>query len=167
MRLRMRALSLLVLLGACGVPPASTGTAQDEQAIRDLEDHWATAWNTGDVAGIGALLTGEYETVDARGVHTRGREAAEEMLRTVIANRPPGMTLTVSTTFVHFIDATHATAGGKWSLAGAPAGQPSRGAWLTALVRQGGGWQMVSGLSADEPPAMPMASDTARSTRDR
>lgn len=157
---RSASIALLLLLTACG-QAASTGTAADEQAIRDGGSKWAQGWNAGDAKAMAALVSDDYEAIDATGVHTQGRPAFASAMTEQFASRPIGMTMTVTTGFVKWLGATSAVAAGSWSVSSADPSAASRGTWLSAYQKRDGTWRITSGLGATEPPSMPMVSDTA------
>ena len=72
MRSRASMLSLagLALAAACatGATP-STGTAEDEAALRANGDSYVAAWNARDAAAIRAMLADEYHEVTPDGRH--------------------------------------------------------------------------------------------------
>ncbi len=153
-------IALLVLFTACG-QAASTGTAADEQAIRDGANKWAQSWNAGDAKTMAELVSDNYEAIDASGIHTQGRPAFESAMAEQFATRSAGMTMTITTGFVKWLGATSAVAGGGWSVTSADPSATSRGTWLSAYQKRDGTWRIASGLGATEPPSMPMVSDTA------
>ena len=125
--------AIMLAVVACTTPP-STGTAADEQAIRDGGTRWSAGWNKGDVKA----MAGQF------------------------ASRPAGMTMTITTGFVKWLSPTSAVAGGGWSVSGPTAAMSARGSWSSAYQKKDGAWLIASGLGANEPPTMPMVSDTAR-----
>lgn len=155
-------LLLLTLLCAAGCTRmGSTGTAADEQSIRDGGERWATAWNAGDAKAMAAMVAEGYESVDASGVHTQGRTAFEQAMAAQFAARPAGMTMKITTVFVKWLAPTAAVAGGGWSVSGPSPELAARGTWTSTYQKVDGRWLIVSGLGATEPPSMPMVSDTA------
>lgn len=159
--MRHRSLPLLVALAlaACAPAPAATsGSAADEQAIRDMAGKYQTAFNARDAKALTALMATDYEEFDAMGVHTQGRDAAEKNMTAMWPMMPAGMQMsTVTTEFVKWIDGTHAIAGGKYTMAGVPAGGPDHGAWMGVMAKQDSSWLMVSSLAGDAPPTPPAA----------
>ena len=153
--------TMLLTLAACTASSPAIGTAADEQAIRDGGAKWSAAWNKGDAKAMAAMVTDDYESIDASGVHTQGRPAFEQAMAAQFAGRPAGMTMTITTGFVKWLSATSAVAGGGWSVAGPTAEMSARGSWISAYQKQDGAWLIASGLGANEPPGMPMVSDTA------
>ena len=160
MRPAILATVLLALTACTGV--ASTGTAADEQAIRDGSSRWSVAWNQGDAKAMAATVTDDYAGFDDRGNPLQGRPAFESAMAAQFASRPAGMTMHITTSFVKWLSATSAVAGGEWSVTGPAAAMPAHGKWLSAYQKQDGSWLIASGLGSSEPPSSPMASDTAR-----
>ena len=154
-------LAIITLAVAACAAPSSTGTAADEQAIRDTGVKWSEGWNKGDAKAMAAMVTDDYESIDASGSHTQGRPAFEQAMSAQFAGRPAGMTMTITTGFVKWLGATSAVAGGGWAVTGPMAAMSARGSWISAYQKKDSAWLIASGLGASEPPAMPMVSDTA------
>ena len=72
----------------------------------------------------------------------------------MFATRPPGMTVTTSTSFVKFIGANVAVTGGTWAATGGPG--PAKGSWTATLRKDGETWMTVTALGAQDIP-MPVA----------
>lgn len=159
--MRHRSLPLLVALAlaACAPPPAAkSGSAADEQAIRDVAGKYQTAFNARDAKAMGALMATDYEDFDPMGMHTQGRDAAEKNMTAMFPQMPADMKMTaVTTEFVKWIDGTHAIAGGKYTMGPVPAGMPDHGAWMGVVTKQDSSWVMMSSLAGDAPPAPPAA----------
>jgi uncharacterized protein (TIGR02246 family) len=159
--MRSRFLPLLaglavLALAACAPPPAAkTGSAADEQAIRDMGTKYAAAFNSRDAKAIAAMTAMDYENVDPMGKHTQGRAAVESGMTDMWKQMPPDLKMTATTVFVKWIDADHAIAGGTYQMAGMPAGMPNHGAWMGVAVKQDSTWVMMSSLSGDAPPDVP------------
>jgi uncharacterized protein (TIGR02246 family) len=156
------ALVAALSLAACAAPPAATGTADDEAAIRAIGPKFADAWTKGDVAAMSAMTADDYQAVNPDGTVIKGRAAAEENSnKEADARAGLGLKLTVDTTYVRWVSATAAEAGGTWAVAGAPAGSgPDKGAWMTLDVKGADGqWRTATGLVAAyvPPPAPPAA----------
>ena len=168
--MRIRMLStvavLSLMLAACPAPAgdnATTGTSEDEAAMRANGDAWAAAWNARDAAGIAALMTSEYHEVTPMGVHHSTSADAQAALAAEFAQLPAGVTIALTTEFTKFINGSNAYSGGTWTTTGMPAGQPTRGSWLVIQAKDSTGWKIVSGLgSTDITPLMPaMPTDSA------
>lgn len=163
MRIRMlSAVAMLsVMLAACPAPAgetATTGTPEDEAAMRANGDAWAAAWNARDAAGIAALMSSEYHEVTPMGVHHSTSAEAQAALAAEFTQIPAGVTIALTTEFTKFINGNNAYAGGTWTTTGMPAGQPTRGSWLVVQVKDSTGWKIASGLgSTDITPMMPAA----------
>jgi uncharacterized protein (TIGR02246 family) len=159
------AIAALALTAACAAPAPTTGTADDETAIRGLASKYAEAFNKGDVAGLSALITSDYEVVGPDGTVVKGKQAFEEMERKGVAERA-GMplVLNVQTSYVRWMSGTSAAAGGTWTMQGVPAGMGAdKGAWIGTFKKESDGqWRMSGGLVSEyhPPPAMPMPTPT-------
>ena len=156
----------LLTVQACGPQaPAAAGSAEDEQAVRELAGKWAAAYSQRDTAAFGPLVTDDYEDVAPTGEHTQGRAAFQAMLAREFAMMPANaqMSLSATTTFVRWINADAAITGGTWQASPGTPGMPSKGSWMGVAVRRGTTWQMQSVLGAADLSAM-MAQDTAKKT---
>lgn len=167
----MKALHVLAILGvlalaACAPPPpATSGTAADETAIRALGGRFAEAWNTGDVPAMSAMTTEDYEAVAPDGAVIKGRAASDEASKKEVAGRAGlGLKLSVDTTYVHWVGANAAAAGGTYTVAGVPPGMGSgKGSWMTVNTKGADGqWRMSTSLVSEfvPPPAMPPPTPT-------
>lgn len=168
MHLRSTILSLasVALLVGCasGTGDATTGTAEDETAIRQLADEWAAKYNARDAAGIAAMMSSDYHEVAPTGEHMSGPTDVQAMMERDFAQMPPGVSVGLSTAYVQFLDADDAFAGGTYTSAGMPEGMPTRGAWLVVFSKDSTGWKMRSGIgSADLSYMMPAAPDDTSS----
>jgi len=165
--LRSTPFALLALALACtpksgGGAPA-TGTAEDEQAIRALTDKYAAAFTAKDTTALGAITANDFEIVDPTGKHQQSRADALAAAARDYAMMPANMPVTMkaTTTFVRWIDATHAIAGGTWETPSMP-GMPSKGSWLAVDVKQGNEWKVQSALGAPDMTAMMPAPTPAK-----
>ena len=156
------ALACVLLFAACSAP--TSGSAADEATIRAMGGKYADAFNKSDVPALAGMVTDDYEAVSADGTDVKGKAAYEDMEKKSAAQRA-GMPLklTIDTTYVKWAGADHASIGGKWTMAGVPAGMGAdNGAW-TGMAEKGtdGQWRLASGLVASNPPpAMPMPTTT-------
>ncbi len=160
MRIRHPLWAAVVLLAACepATPAATTPTAADSTALRELGTAYANAWNARDAAGIAAMMASEYHEVTPMGAHHASAADAQAALATEFAQFPAGATITINTVFTKFVGADHAYSGGTYTVAGMPAGMPTQGSWLVVNVRESTGWKMAAGLgAADITPMMPAA----------
>lgn len=153
-------------LAACygpGAGEATTGTPEDEAAIRAVLDQWGQAYSAKDAAALGNLVTDDYEEVTPDGSHITNREGLQSTYQAELSAIPAEVpfTLTVTTDFIRWIGADAATAGGTWTVSGPPPGSgPERGSWLGLMLKGSDGqWRMANGLGAAylPPPAAPPA----------
>ena len=160
--LRSTPFALLALALACtpksGGGGAATGTPEDEQAIRALTDKYAAAMTARDTTALGAITANDFEIVDPTGKHQQSRADALAAAARDYAMMPANMPVTMkaTTSFVRWIDATHAVASGTWEMSPAMPGMPGKGSWLAVDVKQGTEWKVQSALGApDMTPMMP------------
>ena len=154
----------LITAGACAQAPAS-GSAADEAAIRELGPKYADAFNKGDAAALGKLVTEDFQAVSPDGTMTSGRAAFEETEKKQAAARTGlPLKLAVETKFVKWAGATHAAIGGTWTMAGVPAGMGAdKGAWSSVAEKGSDGqWRLSTALvaNADAPPPAPVLTPT-------
>jgi len=161
--LLLASLALVTLPACTPKAPAATGSAADEQAIRDLASQYAAAYAKRDTAAMGKLVTDDYEEVDPTGKHNQGRAGFEAGVAQEFAMMPAGMSMsmTATTTFVRWVNADNAVAAGTWETSPAMPGAPSKGSWMAVVAKHGGTWQMQSALGAADVAAM-MPQDTTK-----
>jgi ketosteroid isomerase-like protein len=153
----------LAAAAACSAPPPppAQGTPDDEVTIRGLAGKYSAAFNANDVSAIVRMVSDDFERVAADGTHVRGRAAFQQMEeKGAQARQAAGLKLTLDapTNYVRWIDATHAVAGGAWTMTGLPAGAPSKGSWMTVLKKSADSqWLITNSLVADFVEAPPAA----------
>lgn len=171
MRLRSTVLMPLMALIAVACSPAAsdgaaTGTAEDEAAIRAANTAYGTNWTSADTAAMNATVAADYHEVMTDGTHLDGKMPAAASTAQMFAARPPGMTLTTTTSFVKFLSANIAITGGTWATNGGPGG-PSKGSWTATLRKEGEVWMAVTSLGAQDipmPVVVPVADSAAAAT---
>jgi uncharacterized protein (TIGR02246 family) len=157
-----------VVMAACAPaepePMATTGTAEDEAAIRASVTSYAAAYGSKDAAALVAHATEDYEAVGPDGTMLSGRAGLQEVVAAEMAMVPADVSIAVSATvgFLRWISADAAVVGGTWTAAGMPAGMgPDRGSYLSVYRRDTDGqWRMSHGMSApymppEAPPTTP------------
>jgi uncharacterized protein (TIGR02246 family) len=151
--------ALLVSACAAAPPPATQGTADDEVAIRGMAAKYAASFNANDVAALAQMVTDDFESVAADGMHTKGRAAFQEAEDKSTKDRQAaGLNLTLSTSngYLNWIDPTHAVIGGTYAMAGLPPGAPDKGAWIVVVEKAANGqWLMANSLVAESMPPPP------------
>jgi len=168
--LRNRLLTLLATLAVVALPacspsaPAATGSPADEQAIRDMANQYAAAYGKRDTTALGALVSDDYEAVEPTGQHTQGRAAFESTVGKEFAMMPAGMTMsmTAGTTYVRWVNANTAVAGGTWETTPAMPGMPNKGSWMAVVAKKDGSWKMMSALGAPDMSMMAMPDTTKK-----
>ncbi len=154
-------LAALAVAACAPAPPPVKGTADDEVAIQGMAAKYAAAFNASDAAALAQMVTQDFESVAADGVHTKGRAAFLQSEETNMKNgQAAGMKLTLSTTngYLNWIDATHAVIGGTYAMAGLPPGAPDKGAWIVVAEKAADGkWLMANSLVSEfmAPPPPP------------
>lgn len=159
--LQASALAGVLALAACARLAPTTGTPEDETALRALGAKYADAWNKGDVTTLASMVTDDYEAVGPDGNTIKGRAALEEMEKKQATDRTGlPLRLSVNTSYVRFAGPTAASLGGTWTMAGLPPGMGAdKGAWTSLVVKGADGqWRLATGLVAEyhPPPAPPV-----------
>lgn len=164
MRIRFGLTTLaLLFLAACAPKPASTGSAADETAITSMSATYADGWNKGDVKALSAMLSEDIHTTEITGDQISGKAAWEKATSDNFAARPAGQTLTITNSYLRWLDGNTVAVSGGWSVAGAPAGAPAKGSWSNIVARTATGWQILaSHVSVDFVLPAPMAADTSK-----
>ena len=166
--MRVHPLAWLVL-AACGRAPISpqdqTGTSDDEAAIRGLAGKYAEFFNASNAAGLSGLVTDDFETITAEGTHVRGRLAFRQMEDEAARGRQGqglNLRLTASPGYVKWINSSHAVAGGRYTMAGLPAGAPDKGSWMVVTKKSADSqWLIAHSLVSEYvAPTTPPAADT-------
>lgn len=159
--LAFAALSVALVAGCTPAAPA-TGSAADEQAVRDIATAYAAAWDKGDAPAIAAMVTEDYHGFDIMGSYFADRAAFEKATAEQLTARPAGQTITITTSYVRFLGANAAAAGGTWTIAGPAGPLPSAGVWTATDVKVDGKWLVATNHPAvPAVMAAPMAADTA------
>lgn len=152
-----------IVAAACssgGGAPAMQ-TAADSTAIREVGTKFQTAYNAGDVAAMGAMVTEDYSSTESDGTVINGRAAYEAAMKTEVEARKamPATTLEITPGKVVFLTPTAATAAGTFSVKGVPAGMgPDKGSYLVVMTKGADAqWRMSTALVSPyvAPPAMP------------
>jgi len=165
--LYLAGLAVVVTTAACtGASNVATqGSAEDETAIRGLADKFVSAFNANDAPGIAAIVTDDYRSVAADGTAINGKAGVEKAEGEGMQMRQKmnlSLTLSASTGFLQWIDASNATIGGTWSTSGAPDGTPNKGSWIGVAHKAAGGeWLLSSSLAADYVAPPPAAAPSA------
>jgi uncharacterized protein (TIGR02246 family) len=160
----LAALAVLALPGCSAPAPAATGTPSDEQAIREIAGKYAAAYTAKDTAALGALVAEDYEDVDPTGAHPQGRAAFQARAAQDFAMMPAGMSMsmTATTSYVRWIDADHAVAGGTFETTPAMPPMPSKGSWMAVAAKKDGAWKIVSSLGSMDMSALAMPDTTKK-----
>lgn len=159
--LQASALAGVLALAACARLAPTTGTPEDETALRAMGPRYADAWNKGDVTTLVSMVTDDYQAVGPDGNTVNGRAALEEMEKKQATDRTGlPLKLSVNTNYVRFAGPNAASLGGTWTMAGVPPGLGAdKGAWTSLVVKGADGqWRLATGLVAEyhPPPALPM-----------
>jgi len=144
---------------AVTVSRAQVGTKPDEQAIRQIEARWDTAWNHHEIAGMSSLFASEAGVVNLAGEWFKGREAFERSLESLHSGKVKESVwqtqdidikfLTPEIAIVHVRFSSH----GDRNPDGSPM-PPRRGIFTRVEVKRGGHWAIVASQATNiVPPA--------------
>jgi uncharacterized protein (TIGR02246 family) len=138
---------------------AQVGTPADEQAIRQIETRWETAWNHHDLAAMASLFAAEAGVVNLAGEWFKGREAFERSLESLHSGKVKESIwqtedidvqfLTPEIAIVHVHFSSHGDRNPDGSLM-----PPRRGILTRVEVKRGGHWAIVASQATNiVPPA--------------
>ena len=158
-----RKLSLIaivpLLLTTATSARAQGGTAADEQAIRQIETGWETAWNHHDVAAMASLFVPEADVVNLAGEWFKGREAFQKSLESLHSGKVRESVwqtqdidvkfLTAEIAIVHLHFSSHGDRNPDGSLM-----PPRKGVLTRVEVKRDGRWLIVASHATNVvPPA--------------
>lgn len=131
---------LLLILGLAASSLAFGGSAEDDQAVRDLVDRYAAAREHRDPKAIRALFTEDADQLVSSGVWRHGRETLVEGMLGSSRSNPGGRTIAVER--VRFVTADTAIADARYEIKGTN-GAADRKMWSTFFaVRTDDGWRL-------------------------
>ena len=144
---------------AATIVRAQVGTPSDEQAIRQIETRWETAWNHHDIAAMVSLFAPEAGVVNLAGEWFKGREAFEKSLESLHSGKVKEsiwqtqdidiQSLTSEIAIVHVRFSSHGDRNPDGSLM-----PPRRGIFTRVEVKRGGHWMIVASQATNiVPPA--------------
>lgn len=145
---------LVMSAAACAsAPPPAQGTSDDEVAMRGMAAKYATAFNAGDTAALAQMVSDDFESLGADGLHIKGRRAFQADQEKQFKDRQAlGLTLTLDAKAVYltWIDVNHAVVGGSYTMAALPASAPVKGSWIVVNKRGADGkWVMTNSLVSE------------------
>lgn len=128
---------------------AQAGKSRDEQAIRQIEARWQTAWNQHDIAEMSSLFAPEAGVVNLAGEWFKGREEFARSLGSLHSGKVKESIwqtqdidikfLTPEIAIVH----VHFSSHGDRKPDGSPM-PPRRGIFTRVEVKRGGHWMIVA-----------------------
>lgn len=138
---------------------AQAGNSRDEQAIRQVEARWQTAWNHHDIATMASLFAPEAGVVNLAGEWFKGREEFARSLESLHSGKVKESIwqtqdidikfLTPEIAIVH----VHFSSHGDRNPDGSPM-PPRRGILMRVEVKRGGHWMIVASQATNiVPPA--------------
>lgn len=135
------------------------GQAEDEAAIRAVQQRQAEAWNRHDATAYAALFAEDGDVVNVVGWWWKGRPEIERKLTAAFKFVFRESALTITGVEVRFLTADIAVAHVLWTMVGArtPQGipEPRQGIQLQVLQRQSGKWLIASFQNTYSVPEIP------------
>ncbi|HSK09768.1 MAG TPA: nuclear transport factor 2 family protein [Vicinamibacterales bacterium] len=132
----------------------TTGVAADEDAIRQLGEQYAAAWNSGNASRAAALFTEDGSFTEVTGQTMEGRSAIErELSQDEIGTAKTGMKLSIATDSIRFLQPDLAVVTGKTQfVAGSGAGRGPAGHYMSLVRKVGSEWKVAAVHAAVNPP---------------
>jgi uncharacterized protein (TIGR02246 family) len=153
-----RFFALIFFLGAT-VVCARAGTPADQQAIRQIETRWETAWNHHDIAAMASLFAPEASVVNLAGEWFKGREEFARSLESLHSGKVKESVWQTQDIHIRFITPeiaiihVHFSSHGDRNPDGSPM-PPRRGIFTRVEVKRGGRWVIVASQATNiVPPA--------------
>ncbi len=132
---------------------APEGHAEDEKAIRAVDDTYTREYNKADIKGLAALFTKDAEIVESDGVRYQGRELVEKSFaETFEASKGSKIELRIDA--IRFLSPDVAKEDGR-SLVTPPKGAPVSRFYTVLFVKQDGHWLISSVHEEDDPAVRP------------
>ncbi len=152
---------LVVVLLLC-VVTASVAAAprSDENAIREVENLQALAWNRHDAEQYANLFTDDGDVVNVLGWWWRGRSAIKEKLADAFVWVFRDSVMAIDDVQIRFLDPSTAVVHVRWTMEGAkaPPGAPApprQGIQLQVLRKAKGRWLIASFQNTNSAPELP------------
>jgi len=153
MKTKLAALAAAVVLATLASAQTGTGRAGDEAAIRKMGEQYAAAWNSGDARQAAALFAEDGTFTDVNGQTYKGRMAIEkDLAESEVGTAKTGMTMSITTEAVRFLQPDLAVAMGRTHFSGAQGG-PGGGHYMSVVRRVGSEWKVAAVHAAASPPA--------------
>lgn len=114
----------------------------DESAIRGVIRAFIATRESGDAAGLAALLTADVDQQQTSGNVRRGRDAV--VTGTMSTQRETGGTRTIAVESVRFLGDDVAIADGRYDSVGRADGTEQKMLTSMVLRREGGGWKIAA-----------------------
>ena len=151
-------LALAFFLAPTGVC-AQVGAPADEQAIRQIETRWETAWNHHNIAAMASLFAPEAGVVNLAGEWFKGRKAFERSLESLHSGKVKESLWQTQDIHIQFLTPEIAVVHVRFSSHGDrnPDGSlmpPRRGIFTRVEVKRAGDWMIVASQATNVvPPA--------------
>ncbi len=146
------ALGLTLALLAAGCAGTRTAPSRTEADVRALLDAQVVAWNQGDIEGF---MQGYWQSDSLRfasgGTVRYGWQTTLSRYRQGYPDRAAMGTLTFDSLSIRPLDARHAYAFGRWSLARDASFAPASGLFTLLLRRFPHGWRIVHDHTSSSP----------------
>jgi len=139
---------------------AQTGTAEDEAALRKLQDEYVVAWGNHDAAAIAGLWIEDGDSAGPDGRIVKGRQQIEQMHAEMHSGDFAPSTIALKVRAIRWIKPDVAVVDGEWEITGAKdffgkALPAMRGLYTQVVVKQGDRWLAASHRAYVPPPPPP------------
>jgi uncharacterized protein (TIGR02246 family) len=133
--------SLCFMLGLSGAPQATSKSAGDENAVREVVKKYVDARERMDAAAVAALFTADVDQLVSTGEWRKGRD--EVVRGTMASSQRTGGTRTITVESVRFPTPDLAIADGRYEITGGAGGD--RKMWSTfVMTRTKDGWTITA-----------------------
>jgi uncharacterized protein (TIGR02246 family) len=142
-------LLFVLIVGALAWNPVLADQAEDEQAIRTVQERWDDAWNRNDVHALAALVAEDVRFVNVAGQVLTGRTEFEQLQTRTHAMQFKESVRTVTATDIKFLTPDIAVAHVHWGMKGdkdadGTPRQPRNGVMMQVLMKQDAKWMVVA-----------------------
>jgi uncharacterized protein (TIGR02246 family) len=135
--------------------PQTQGTAQEEQAIRDLITKFVAAWNKGDGKVMATHFTTDADVIDPGGRIARGRKEVEQMFQDEQAGVFKGTHFSMPFSHLRFLKPDIAIADNDFEIDGVNGPVSTLKGMVTLVVRKDGDKWLITSARPMVPVRLP------------
>lgn len=157
MELRVRL--LVMVIGLAMVPVMASAQTADDNAIRELQNRQADAWNRHDARAYASLFTPDGEVVNVVGWWWKGREQIESRLSDAFAFVFRDSRMTITDVQTRYLRPDLAVSHVLWTMTGSRTPptipEPKQGIEIQVLKKIRGRWMIYSFQNTNSVPERP------------